>query len=99
MRLLRALLSKRMRRDPGRAWRSSLSYYWQRLAIVVLCVGAVRSANAQQQQPFTLRVDAQLVVETVTVKDRDGKSIEGLTARDFTITEDGVRQDIGVFEF
>jgi VWFA-related protein len=53
-------------------------------------------AGAQQ---FTVKVDTQLVVQTVTVKDNAGKTIEGLTASDFTVTEDGVPQTISVFEF
>src|SRR6266487_340451 len=57
------------------------------------------SAMAQQQQPFTIRVDTQLVVETVVVKDKDGKNLEGLTDKDFTVTEDGVPQTISVFQF
>src|SRR5213592_5298077 len=57
------------------------------------------SATAQQQQPFTIKVDTQLVVETVVVKDRDGKNIEGLTEKDFTVTEDNVPQTISLFQF
>jgi VWFA-related protein len=53
----------------------------------------------QPQQPFTISVQTQLVIETVTVKDKDGKSIDDLTAKDFVITEDGVPQTISVFEF
>jgi VWFA-related protein len=41
----------------------------------------------------------QLVVEDVIVKSKDGKPIEGLKAADFTITEDGKPQKIGVFEY
>ena len=52
-----------------------------------------------QQRPFTLTIDTQLVVETVTAKDKDGKAIDGLTAQDFVVTEDGVPQTISVFEF
>src|SRR5439155_17220049 len=59
----------------------------------------IPAAHTQQQQPFTIRVDTQLVVETVIVKDKDGKTIEGLTERDFTITEDNVPQTISVFQF
>src|SRR6266571_3252327 len=54
---------------------------------------------AQQEQPFTIKVDTQLVVETLVVKDKDGKNIEGLTAKDFTVTEDNVPQTIRVFQF
>ncbi|HEY4357074.1 MAG TPA: VWA domain-containing protein, partial [Acidobacteriaceae bacterium] len=43
---------------------------------------------------MTLTVRTQLVVETVVVKDKQGKSIDGLTAKDFTLTEDGVPQTI-----
>jgi VWFA-related protein len=43
--------------------------------------------------------NVQLVVVDVTVKDKNGQPIEGLTAKDFTITEDGKPQDIKVFKF
>jgi len=52
----------------------------------------------QQAQPI-FRSGAQLTVETVTVKDKAGKPIEGLTAKDFSITEDGVPQTISFVEF
>jgi VWFA-related protein len=55
--------------------------------------------SQEPQQPFTVRVSTQLVVETVVVKDRAGKEIEGLTKDDFTVTEDGVAQTISVFEY
>ncbi len=34
--------------------------------------------------PTTLTVNSQLVVETVVVKDKQGKFVSGLTAKDFT---------------
>ena len=43
--------------------------------------------------------NAQLVVETVTVKDKNGDVVKGLTAKDFSITEDGVPQTISFCEF
>ena len=42
----------------------------------------------------TLTVRSQIVIETVVVKDKNGRPIDGLTAKDFTITEDGVPQKI-----
>jgi len=51
------------------------------------------------QEPPTFRSETRLVVQQVTVKDKDGKPIEGLTAKDFTITENGVPQTIAFLEF
>ena len=60
---------------------------------------------AQQQQPqtqtpqATFRATQRLIVQSVFVKDKDGKPIEGLTAKDFVITEDGQPQDIAFVEY
>src|SRR5215510_15070577 len=62
-------------------------------------IPAAQARQQQQQQPFTIKVDTQLVVETVIVKDKDGKPIEGLTEKDFVVTEDNVPQTISVFQF
>jgi VWFA-related protein len=47
---------------------------------------------------YTLNVKSQLVTESVVVKDKQGKFISGLTAKDFEVTEDGTAQTIRVFE-
>jgi len=59
-----------------------------------------------QQQPATPAANmpkftssTQLVVEVVSVKDKSGNIVEGLTAKDFTITENGVPQTISFCEF
>jgi len=41
----------------------------------------------------------QLVVETVSVRDKNGNPIEGLKAKDFKITENGIEQTISFAEF
>lgn len=53
----------------------------------------------QDEQVFTMKVTSNLVVETVTVKDKKGNIIPNLTAKDFTITENGAPQNIRLFEF
>jgi len=67
---------------------------------VVLIVTMYAAVRAQQQTPqATFRTTTRLIVQTVTVKDKEGKVIEGLTAKDFTVTEDGQPQDIAFVEF
>jgi len=72
---------------------------------LILAIGlfATLSAGAQTigqnktpgaPDTYTLSVKSQLVVEAVVVKDKQGNPVEGLTAKDFTITEDGIPQDI-----
>src|ERR1700677_5134664 len=53
-----------------------------------------QNKTTSDSQPYTVSVKSQLVVETVVVKDKQGKFIPGLTAKDFTLTEDGAAQTI-----
>src|SRR5690349_2327609 len=78
----------------------------RRFVAFLVCSAVI--ANAQQvgqnatpaaKDTVTFQATAQLVVETVVVKDKAGNSVEGLTAKDFAITEDGVAQEIRFFEF
>jgi VWFA-related protein len=58
-----------------------------------------QNAPAGGNTPSTFSTSSQLVIETVNVKDKSGKEIEGLTAKDFTVTEDGTEQTIRFFEY
>ena len=57
-----------------------------------------QNAPSKASQTLSIKVGTQLVVETVVVKDKKGNSLEGLTAKDFIVTEDGVPQAIAFFE-
>jgi VWFA-related protein len=57
-----------------------------------------QNAPSKGSQTPSINVSTQLVVETVVVKDKKGNSLEGLTAKDFIVTEDGVPQAIAFFE-
>jgi len=61
--------------------------------------GQQPAAQQESQEPFTIKVNTQLVVQTVVVKDKDGKLVEGLSERDFVLTEDNIPQTISVFQF
>jgi VWFA-related protein len=85
-----------------------LSPHTTRIAAVTLLALASAAAHAQLNgankpvtagdQPPTLHFITRLIVKTVTVKDKKGNPIEGLTDKDFTITEDGAVQKIAYCE-
>ncbi len=80
-----------------------------RLKLLLSFVAVVFTVPATAQQPAQTAVaddgaakftsSSQLVVETITVKDKAGNGVEGMTAKDFTVLEDGVPQTIRFFEY
>jgi VWFA-related protein len=55
---------------------------------------------ADQSSTFTLKVNSDLVLTNVVVRDKKtGQVVKGLTEKDFTITEDGKPQHIASFDF
>jgi VWFA-related protein len=63
---------------------------------LLLCIPLLAQ---EQQPPFTVKVSTRLVVQTVSVTDKEGKPVEGLTVDDFVLAEDNLPQTISVFEF
>jgi VWFA-related protein len=77
----------------------------RKLAVIAAAVAASVSLLAAQQpadqQPATptFRSGTRLITRNVTVKDKNGQVIEGLTAKDFVVTEDKEAQQIQFVEF
>jgi VWFA-related protein len=67
------------------------------LALAAQQVGQNKTPGAADTPTFT--VSRSLVVERVSVKDKSGNPVEGLSAKDFTVTEDGAAQEIKFFEY
>src|SRR5579863_6672883 len=67
--------------------------------LIALSLGLSAQQSAPQQATPTFRATADLIVQTVTVKDKTGQPVLGLTAKDFVVTEDGQSQDIALVEY
>jgi len=61
--------------------------------LAALCLGATSSA-----QDTTIRVNVRLVRSLVTVKDQNGALIGSLNKEDFAVYDNGVQQEVAVFE-
>ncbi len=66
------------------------------LSVVSLAVGLAAASHAAQQSVPVFASETALVNVAVTVEDQHGKPIDGLTARDFVVTEDGRPQRLDV---
>ena len=66
---------------------------------VVSSVFAHPQDTRPAQSGATFRSAARLIVQTVSVRDKDGMPVEGLTAGDFIVSEDGEPQTVSFVEF
>jgi VWFA-related protein len=79
--------------------------------IISVCAFALAVFATAAQQPqippppvppqtqSSIRVQTEVVIEEVSVKDKSGQPIKGLTANDFILTEDGAPQTISFVEY
>jgi TonB family protein len=89
-----AVLDARQKRGRAQRWQVALACA---VAAAGLAIAPLRVVAAPQGQSY--QGNSNLVMEDVTVTDAGGKAIEGLKASDFAVTEDGVGQQISIFEF
>jgi VWFA-related protein len=68
------------------------------LIVFLIVVPSATGIVAHAQQPM-FRTATRLIVQSVTVNDKSGKPVPGLTATDFIVTEDGVPQEISFVEY
>jgi len=93
----------RRTRGPGNRWQT-LVFLGRMVLACVLAVPTLAAQQVGQNAPLegnheaAIHVTTQLVVETVVVKDKQGNSVNGLTAKDFAVTENGAPQTIAFCE-
>jgi VWFA-related protein len=66
-------------------------------ALAVLAASGQPIRGQQDDSRFRFRTGVALVNVSVTVTDRSGRFVPGLTVRDFTVFEDGVPQPVSHF--
>jgi VWFA-related protein len=67
------------------------------LGAISICLTTGKTTSQQSEVPGTIRVHVSLIPIDVQVADKDGKPVLDLTKDDFTVLENGVRQDIRHF--
>jgi hypothetical protein len=63
-------------------------------AASTLCLAALPSERQYPQPPPRSRAGVEAVVLDVSVLDREGRPVRGLTRSDFTVLEDGHPQEL-----
>ena len=79
--------------------KSELNRAMNKFLATMLALALVSSpAPAQQQADYTFRVQTDLVLVNVTVRDKSGNVVRGLKPEDFTILEDNKPQRVVSFD-
>ena len=68
------------------------------LALMLLAGATVSSAQKVNDQDYKLGVNVELVQLPVSVLDKKGMPIRGLSQEAFSVYEDKIRQDISLFK-
>lgn len=73
----------------------------QRVLAAAMIVAMIAAAPAftQQNTPFRISVNSELVLVNVTVRDKQGNFVRDLKREDFTVLEDGKAQKVASFDF
>jgi VWFA-related protein len=70
------------------------------LAVIIGANAQSPDQSQSQNQSFTLKVNSDLVLTNIVVRDKkSGEVVRGLTAKDFTVLENGKPQQISSFDF
>src|SRR5262249_16250380 len=86
------------RDDRAAPWLAAVVSSFSSVVLLTLSAAAVSTAQ-QPAAPPTFGGGTRLIVQIVSVKDKDGRALEGLSAKDFVLTEDGEPQTIAFAEF
>lgn len=68
------------------------------MAALLVCVLASSSLLSQDQAEYTFRVESEMVLANVTVRDKNGNFVRNLKPEDFTVLEDNKPQKIISFD-
>lgn len=97
----RALMARPADTTRNNETRMRRSALW--IAVLVSCFSLTLVSQTPQQQPkedkpFEIKINAQLVELPVTVLDKNGLLISGLTQQNFRVLEDKAVQEISLFK-
>ena len=81
----------------GRDRRGKEVSHASRLALAAIVLGSYGGVAAQEPEPYRLSVDVNLVVLHASVESRRGRPVGELSAENFAVYENGVRQSIRLF--